>query len=90
MGLFDRLAKVFRFVATSLSIIPAKQVRQIIDDVVGCGTKSEVLDFYLKYREVALDCGVMLASEEDPKKAFASAQEGEVFGVVYNSREFTW
>ena len=90
VGLFDRLAKVFRCIATRLSKIPAKHVRQIIDDVVGCGTKAEVLDFYLKYREVALDCGVMLASEEDPKKAFASAQEGEVFGVVYNSREFTW
>ena len=90
VGLFDRLAKVFRFIATKLSKIPAKQVRQIIDDVVGCGTKAEVLDFYGKYKEVALDCGVILASEDDPKKAFSAAQEGEVFGVTYNSREFTW
>ena len=90
VGLFDRLAKVFRFIATKLSTILAKHVRQVIDDVVGCGTKEEVLDFYKKYREVALDCGVLLASEDDPKKAFAAAQEGEVFGVVYNSLEFTW
>ena len=90
VGLFDRLAKVFRFIATKLSTILAKHVRQIIDDVVGCGTKEEVLDSYKKYREVALDCGVMLAPEDDPKKAFAAAQEGEVFGVVYNSVEFTW
>ena len=39
---------------------------------------------------MALDCGVMLAPEDDPKKAFAAAQEGEVFGVTYNTKEFTW
>ena len=90
VGLFDRLAKVFRFIATKLSKILDKHVGQIIDDVVGCGTKGEVIDFYSKYKEVAMDCGVMLASEDDPKKAFSSSQEGEVFGVMYNSKEFTW
>ena len=90
VGLFDRLAKVFRFIATQLSKILPKHVRQIIDDVVGCGTKEEVLDFYGKYREVALDCGVLLVPEDDPKKAFAASQEGEVFGVTYNTKEFTW
>ena len=78
--LFDRLAKVFRFVATVLSGMPANQVQQIIDDVVACGTKAQVENFYCKYREVSLDCGVELAPEDDPKKAIAATQTGEVFG----------
>ena len=53
VGLFDRLAKVFRFVATVLSKMPENQVAQIIDDVVACGTKQEVTHFYNTYRKVA-------------------------------------
>jgi hypothetical protein len=90
VGLYDRLAKVFLFVGIVLSFLPAKQARQIIDDTVACGTKAQVIRFYEKYREVALDCGVELAPEEDDKKAFAASQEGEVFGVMYNTKTFTW
>ena len=37
-----------------------------------------------------MDCGVELASESDPKKAFSASQTGEVFGVEYDTVEFTW
>ena len=90
VGLYDRLAKVFMFVAIVLSKMPENQVAQIIDDVVACGTEEEVVRFYSIYREVAEDCGVRLASEEDPKKAFAARQEGEVFGVEYCTKSWTW
>ena len=90
VGLYDRLAKVFLHTATVLSKMPKDQVEQIIDDVVAAGTKEEVVRFYRKYREVAEDCGVQLAPEDDPKKAFAAAQEGEVFGIQYCTRSFTW
>ena len=90
VGLYDRLAKVFRYVATILSQMPASQVQQIIDDIVACGTKKQVEAFYDKYREVALDCGVELASENDPKKAFKASQTGEVFGVEYCTVTWTW
>ena len=90
VGLFDRLAKVFKFVATVLSEMPENQVAQIIDDVVACGTIKEVTHFYNTYRMVAEDCGVKLASEEDPKKAFSARQEGEVFGVEYCTLSWTW
>ena len=89
-GLFDRLAKVFRHIATELTIMPADQVQQILDDVVGAGTKTEVEAFYFKYREVAMDCGVELASEDDPNKAFSARQTGEVFGINYDTVTFSW
>lgn len=90
VGLFDRLAKVFMFIVTVLSETLPKHVRQIIDDVVACGTERQVRRFHKKYREVAEDCGVMLAPEDDPKKAFSAAQVGEVFGVMYDTVNFTW
>ena len=89
VGLYDRLAKVFLYTATVLSMMPKDQVEQIIDDVVAAGTKGEVTRFYRKYREVAEDCGVQLAPEDDPNKAFAAAQGGEVFGIQYCTRSFT-
>ena len=33
---------------------------------------------------------MQLAPEDDPKKAFAAAQEGEVFGIEYCTKSFTW
>ena len=90
MGLYDRLAKVFLYIAITLSHQPRKQAMQIIDDAVACGTKLQVTKFYRKYREVAGDCGVLQAPEEDLKKAFSATQEGEVFGVMYNTCTFTW
>lgn len=90
VGLYDRLAKVFRYIATVLSNMPVDQVEQIIDDIVACGTKVQVERFYGKYREVALDCGVKLAPEEDKRKAFAASRTGEVFGVNYCTLSFTW
>ena len=90
VGLYDRLAKVFLVIAAKLSQMPRDQVEQIIDDTVAAGTKSQVQKFYFKYREVAMDCGVKLAPEDNPKKAFAARQEGEVFGVNYNTVSWTW
>ena len=56
VGLFDRLAKRFRYAATKLSNMPPEQVEQIIDDVVAAGTKQQVNRFYVKYREIAEVC----------------------------------
>ena len=88
VGLYDRLAKVFKYSATQLSMIPGDQVQQIIDDVVGCGTKRQVNSFYYKYREIADDCGIKLAPEDDPSKAFPASRTGEVFGINYCT--LTW
>jgi hypothetical protein len=90
VGLYDRLAKVFLYIAVELSGMPRSQVEQIIDDVVAAGTYDQVVGFYSKYREVAEHCGVRLAPEDDPKKAFAAAREGEVFGIEYCTKSFTW
>ena len=65
-------------------------MQQILDDIVGVGSRSQVEAFYSKYREVALDCGVELASEDDPNKAFSARQSGEVFGVHYCTITFSW
>ena len=90
VGLYDRLAKVFKYSATQLSMIPGDQVQQIIDDVVGCGTKRQVNSFYHKYREIAGDCGIKLAPEDDPSKAFPASRTGEVFGINYCTLTWSW
>ena len=81
---------MFRHIATKLSTIPAKQVEQIIDDLVACGTRRQVEEFHGNYRKVAMDCGVQLAPEDDKRKAFSARQEREVFGVMYCTRTFSW
>ena len=37
-----------------------------------------------------MDCGVELASEDDPTKAFPASRTGEVFGVNYCTTTLTW
>ena len=39
---------------------------------------------------MANDCGVKLAAEDDPTKAFKSSQTGEVFGINYCTVTFSW
>ena len=89
VGIYDRVAKRVKYAATKLSYMPPEQVQQIIDDVCAAGTKEEVTRFYRKYREIAKDCNIQLASESDKDKAFEACQEGVVFGVVYNTATFT-
>ena len=57
---------------------------------MAAGSLVQVEAFYHKYKEVASDCGVELASEDDSKKAFSATQVGEVFGVFYDTITFSW
>ena len=34
--------------------------------------------------------GVRLASEDNPSKAFAPSDEGEILGLLYDERRWTW
>ena len=90
VGLYDRLAKLVLAIVTHEAGFPEEQCQQIIDDVVACGSKEEVLRFHSTYHGVAAKLGVKLAVEDDPTKAFSATQEGEIFGVTYNTKNMTW
>ena len=90
VGLYDRLARLVLHIALHYCSILRRQVARHLDDVVAAGTFDETNEFYLKYQEVTSDIGVELAEVTDPDKAFAPCQEGRVFGIEYNTVEFTW
>ena len=90
VGLYDRLARVVLHIALHDCSILRRQVARHLDDVVAAGSKEETREFYFKYKEVSTKLGVELADISDPDKAFEPCQEGRVFGIEYNSRDFTW
>ena len=90
VGLYDRLARVVLHIALHDSSILRRQVARHLDDVVAAGTKKETEEFYDNYRKVSSKLGVELADVSDPDKAFAPCQEGQVFGIQYNTASFTW
>ena len=42
------------------------------------------------YRARAVEMGVRLASEDNPSKAFPPSDEGEILGLLYDGRNWTW
>ena len=90
VGLYDRLARVVLHIVLHYTPILRRQVARHLDDVVAAGTLKETSDLYAKYQEVAAEVGIELADVSDPEKAFEPCQEGRVFGIEYDSKNFTW
>ena len=63
-----------------------------LDDVCCFGRKGtgSVQLFYDNYRDTCEKVGVLLASEEDPEKAFGPSTKGVILGVEFNLDTFTW
>ena len=92
VGIYDRFAKIVLFIVIMNSGIPPSLVVQQIDDVVACGpANGELVErFDKEYSRVAEMLGIQLAPRDDPDKSFAAATRGQVLGVWYDSKNWTW
>ena len=91
-GLYDRLAKVVLALVLLFAGFPAEDVIQYLDDVCAAAPEGSVQlhKFEKAYRDIASHLGVLLASTDDPDKAFSPTTSGVVLGVHYDTVQWTW
>ena len=90
-GIFDDAAKVVLDLVCRLAGFPADMICQHLDDICAAAAVKEVLDaFDDTFSAVAKELGVKLAPRDDHDKTFGPCRKGVVFGVEYNTEEWTW
>jgi len=91
-GIYDATAKTVLDLVCRRAKFPKNMVCQHLDDMVAAAPQqSEALQkFVAAYQEVAASIGVKLAPTTDPDKAFLPCKQGVVFGVLYNTTDWTW
>jgi hypothetical protein len=91
-GIFDAAAKVFVQLGCKRANFPASQVCQHLDDICAAAAAGDDSIFRLdeELQAVAGEVGVKLASRDDPDKSFAPSHTGVVFGVEYDTANWTW
>lgn len=71
------------------SVDRRKALRQL-DDILNIGTYEDVMAAYSATREVCVDIGVKLASEDEPEKAFPPSKQGTILGLDYSINSWQW
>ena len=90
-GIFDDAAKVVLDLVCRLAGFPADRICQHLDDICAAAAAKEVLErFDGAFMEVAAELGVKLAVRDDHDKTFGPCKKGVVFGVEYDTEEWTW
>jgi hypothetical protein len=91
-GIFDATAKVILGIVCVLAQFPRDMVCQHLDDICAAAPAgSAALDkFDSVFQHVAQQVGVKLASRSHPDKSFAPCKKGVVFGVEYDTDNWTW
>lgn len=90
VGLYDRLARLVLFIVLDKCEILRRQVARHLDDSVAAGTKEQTAEFYNTYISVCGELGIELADTSDHDKAFSPCQQGQVFGIEYDTSIGTW
>ena len=92
VGLYDRLAKQVLAIVCAKSGMPSYMVCQHLDDCVAAAPEDSELIYSFDncYYEVADQLGIRLAPRDDPEKAFGPSTSGVVFGVHYDTVNWTW
>jgi len=91
-GIFDDAAKLVLDLVCRRSNFPRHMVCQHLDDVCAAAAAGSLAlhRFDAAFQEVALDIGVELAPRDDPDKSFGPSTKGVVFGVEYDTVQWTW
>ena len=91
-GLFDRLAKIIIHIVTYRSNFDKDMVCQVLDDCCAAAPEhsSDLEKFDAEFYNVASLLGISLAPRDDPQKSFGPSTFGTIFGVTYNSIDWTW
>jgi len=91
-GIFDDGAKLILDFVCRQAKFPKGFICQHLDDV--CAAAPHDSDAAHKFDEafqaVADYAGVKLAPRDDPDKSFAPCKAGTVFGIAYDTAEWTW
>ncbi len=91
-GLYDRLAKTVLDLVIRIAKFPRQWVCQHLDDTAAaCPDGCKLLEeFDSTYQSVSKLLGIRLAPRDDPEKAFGPSKVGTVFGITYDTVNWTW
>ena len=90
-GFFDDAAKVVLDLVCRLSGFLIEMICQHLDDICAAvAEKGELDTFDAAFTKVARELGVKLAPIDDHDKTLAPCRQGVVFGVEYDTAEWTW
>jgi hypothetical protein len=91
-GIFDATAKVFVELVCRITGFPKDQICQHLDDIcaAAAGDDHRLLLLDQQFKNTADKVGIKLASRDDPDKSFGPSHGGVVFGVEYNTLDWTW
>ncbi len=91
-GLYDRLAKTVIDLVVRVAGFPRQWLCQHLDDTAAAApADSDLLHkFDNTYQQIADQIGIKLAPRDDPDKAFGPTKKGTVFGIMYDTVNWTW
>jgi len=91
-GIFDDAAKAVLDIVCRRAAFPVDMVCQHLDDICAAAQRGSPLTtkFDEAFAEVAEYVGIKLAPRDSPDKSFAPSTKGIVFGIYYDTEEWTW
>ena len=92
-GIFDDAAKLVLDLVCRQAKFPTHMVCQHLDDVCAAAAAydaDKIIEFDRTFQKLAASIGVELAPRDDPEKSFAPTTSGVVFGIHYDTAEWTW
>ena len=92
-GIFDVAAKVVLDLVCRQAQFPPDMVCQHLDDVCAAAaadSRAALVRFDEAFKYIARAVGVKLAPRDDPEKSFGPATKGIVFGILYDTVNWTW
>ena len=87
-GLYDCVSRVVKEIAIKDSGARRKDTYQCLDDCGLVGSERDAGAFHASYSVIGPRVGVRLAEGAD--KSFASTNHGEILGIIYNARTWSW
>ena len=87
-GLYDCVSRVVKEIAIKDSGTKRKDTYQCLDDCGLVGSERDAGAFHASYSVIGPRVGVRLAEGVD--KSFASTSHGEILGIIYNAKDWTW
>ena len=90
---FDVGSDVIKFLAAKNVKVRGSFAPKCLDDIIPIGriAGGKVRAYAEEYVRICLACGIKLAEESDgPGKVFGIGREGEVLGVWYDLKHWTW
>ena len=90
-GIFDDAAKVVLDLVCRLAGFAGDMICQHLDDICAAAGVKEVLDaFDDTFTATVKELGVKLVPRDDHDKTFGPCRRGVVFGIEYDTEEWTW